>query len=625
MFKGYIPTINKAPLTTFKNKGSADLYTRKEVENLEDYAGIIADGIVVVDVDDEIQAQIIFNIIQDKKLNTTVYKTTRGIHAYFKVNQHTLTNKVNTNVAIGLKVDMKIGSRNSYMCLKHQGVEREIIYQTDSIQELPVWLSPIKYTFPFLNMEKGDGRNQTLFNYILTLQSNLFDREQARETIRIINDYVLEDSLSSSELDTILRDQSFEKPMFFGGSKGTTFLFNKFAQYMVSEYNIIKINNQIHMYKDGIYVDGHYQIEGEMIKHIPTLSHAQRTEVLRYINILVRVNTKPSPAHLIAFKNGIYDLEKDEFIDFSDDYVITNKIPHNYNPVAYSQLADKTLQKLACNDTEIRKLMNQVIGYLFYRRNELRKAFILTGNKANGKSTYLTMLQNLLGQENYSSLDLGELGDRFKTSELFGKLANIGDDIDDDYIKSTSVFKKLVSGDVVSVERKGQDPFDLENYSKLLFSANDIPRMKDRTGAVLDRLIIIPFNASFSNKDPDFDPFIRYKLETPDVMEYLINLGLAGLKEVLKNSKFSLSNKVQIKLDEYELENNPIKLFVHETGLENIKNESTAAVFMDYQGFCIANNLHAVSRINFTKTIASEFNLESKQKSIDGRRLQMFL
>ena len=51
-------------------------------------------------------------------------------------------------------------------------------------------------------------------------------------------------------------------------------------------------------------------------------------------------------------------------------------------------------------------LLEEVIGYTFYRRNELRKAFILIGDKANGKSTFLDMIKNVLGEENVSALDI---------------------------------------------------------------------------------------------------------------------------------------------------------------------------------------------------------------------------
>ena len=296
-----------------------------------------------------------------------------------------------------------------------------------------------------------------------------------------------------------------------------------------SRKHIIKINNQLHIYKNGIYVSGLAEIEAEMIKHIPQLNRAKRTEVLAYLDILIRENTNAEDANMIAFANGLYNIVDDSFVAFTPEHIITNKIRWDYNPEAYSELADKTLNKIACDDPAIRALLEEAIGYCFYRRNELGKAFILTGDKSNGKSTFLSMVQTLLGEENIASLDLKELGDRFKTAEMFGKLANIGDDIGDEFIANPAIFKKLVTGERVSAERKGQNPFEFNNYSKLLFSANNIPRIKDKTGAVQRRLTIIPFNATFSKADPDFRPYIKHELKSDEVMEYLITLGIAGL------------------------------------------------------------------------------------------------
>ena len=53
----------------------------------------------------------------------------------------------------------------------------------------------------------------------------------------------------------------------------------------------------------------------------------------------------------------------------------------------------------------------------------------------------------MLGKQNISSLDLKKLGDRFSTVMLFGRLANIGDDISDEFIMDASIFKKIVTGE----------------------------------------------------------------------------------------------------------------------------------------------------------------------------------
>lgn len=620
-FKGFVPTKDKKCLLKFKGKTASELQTYDQVKNLPEYAGILSDETALIDIDDFEQSEILFKIVQNMKLRCRVYQTNRGKHFLF-INDKLETNKIRTKLACGLTADIKIGTKNSYSILKYDNKEREIIYDCDDYETVPKWLVPVKSSIDFLEMESGDGRNQTFFNYILTLQSNDFSIEEVRECINIINKYLLKDPLDESELNTILRDEAFKKPMFFKNGK---FQFDKFAIYLKKIHHIVRINGQLHIYHDGIYVPGQLEIEAAMIEHIPNLNRSKRTEVLSYLEVLTRQNTRPSHAKYIAFKNGIYDIEDDRLIDFSPDIIITNKINFDYNPDASSELLDNTLNKLSCNDKNVRALLEEAVGYCFYRRNELRKSFILTGDKKNGKSTYLSMLKELLGDDNTAALDLNELGDRFSSSSLFGKLANIGDDIGDDFIANPSIFKKIVSGDPIKGEKKGQNEFFFAPYCKLLFSANNIPRMKDKSGAVLSRLVIIPFDATFSKDDPDFDPYIKYKLIEPDVLEYLIVLGIQGLKRILKNNAFTKSDKVQKSIEEYEETNNPIQLFFKEVDANDIENEPTKEIYRQYNEFCLANAFNPMSNIEFSKQVKKQFDFEIKDKTIKGKKYRIFV
>ena len=629
LFKGFVPTKDKKCTMKFKNASADELLTYDQVKNLDEFAGILAEETILIDIDDKEMSDKLFKIVEDKELVCRVYQTTRGKHFLFRnINNEgeVLQDicKIHCNLAIGLVADIKVGVKNSYSILKFNGKERTILYDKlddEEYQEVPKYLLPVRSSMDFLKMRSGDGRNQSLFNYILTLQSNEYSMEECRECIKIINDYVLEEPLEESEIDTILRDDSFKKPVFFG--KKGAFLFDKFATYLKNNNHIIKINGQMHIYENGVYKQGIKHIESEMIKHIPNLNRSKRAEVLTYLDLLVNNNTPMSDAKYIAFRNGVLNIETNEFEDFSPDFVMTNKIDFDYNPDAYSEITDRTLNKLACQDSDIRMLLEEVIGYTLYRRNELRKAFIMIGDKANGKSTYLDMIKTMLGEDNTCALDLKELGDRFKTAELFGKLANIGDDIGDEFIPNPAIFKKLTSGDRLNAERKGQDPFDFNNYSKMLFSANNIPRIKDKSGAVISRLVIIPFNATFSVNDEDFDPYIKYKLRKPEAIEYLIQVGIEGLKRVLANQKFTVSNKVQKELEEYEENNNPILLFFKED--PKIENEPTSHVYKKYSEFCLANSFTPMSNIEFSKQIKKRYGLEIVTKSIKGKKYRIFV
>jgi putative DNA primase/helicase len=626
-FKGYVETKDKKCIEKFKNR--TDFKTYRQVKSLPEFAGILATDIILIDIDDFEQSEKLFNIVKDLQLKCRVYQTSRGKHFLFK-NTTVETCRTKVSLVIGLTADIKLGKRNSYSILKFNGKERTIIYDqadNEEAQDLPKWLLPVKTTMEFLNLEPGDGRNQSLFNYILILQSNDFSVEESRECIRLINKHILKVPLSDEELEIILRDDAFAKPVFF---KGTAFLFDKFATYIKNNNHIIRTNNQLHLYKDGIYISGLAEIEAEMIKHIPQLNRAKRTEVLSYLDIMIRENTPASPAHMIAFRNGILNLKDDSFSPFSPNTVITNRIEWDYNPHAYSEITDKTLDKIACDDPNIRALLEEAAGFCLFRRNELGKAFILTGTGSNGKSTYLNMLKHLLGKQNISSLDLKKLGDRFSTVMLFGKLANIGDDISDEFIMDASIFKKIVTGETIDAEQKGQPKFEFEPYVKLFFSANNIPRMgKGRdSAAILRRLVIIPFDAKFNSDDPDYNPHIGDALRSQESMEYLIQLGLKGLKRILETKKFSESEKVQKELEEYEESNNPVLGFIKEIELSDdfkIENEPTSEVYKRYQEYCLANNLQPMSNIEFSKQINRILNMQVVIKRVGNKTHRVFV
>lgn len=623
LYKGYVETKGKASIEKLKNRTTWK--TLDEVKDRPGYGGVLANDTILVDLDDGDQAEILMNIVEALQLNCKVVQTSRGKHFLFK--NHTVDrNRTHVPLAVGLTADIKVGSKLSYEVLKVNGEERFVewdIEPGEKYDELPKWLQPVRAAADFLDMSAGDGRNQALFNYILTLQANDFSVNDCRECIRILNQYVMKDPLDAAELEVILRDEAFQKPVFFLGS---TFLFDKFATYLKNNSHVVKINSQLHIYQDGIYINGYKHIEQTMIDMIPNLKKTQRREVLDYMELIAEEVT-PSDARYIAFKNGIYDLVTDTLLPYSPEYVITNRIPWDYIPDAQSELAERTLNKLACDDPSIVALLQECIGYCFYRRNELGKAFILTGDKSNGKSTFLDVIKYMLGDENISALDLKELGDRFSTSMMFGKLANLGDDIGDDFLSGTQVstFKKIVTGNRIKAERKGQDPFEFNPYIKMLFSANDIPRMKDKTGAVLRRLVIIPFNATFTVNDPDFDPYIKYKLVEQGSIEYLIRVGIEGLRRVIQQNHFTQSERVDREIKEYEEENNPIAGFIEDQGLDMIENQLTADVYKRYQVFCADNSLTPMSNIVFSKQINKRLGLTVKQRKISGQVKKLFI
>lgn len=583
----------------------------------DEYAGVLAEDVTLVDVDEMESSDILLRILDGQYIKTEVIGTTRGKHFLFK-NTDLTTNKTHTNTAIGITVDIKLGSRNSYHVLKYGGVKRPVLRKVDELPLLPKWLQPVKLNVDFTRLEEGDGRNQALFNYILTLQSEGFTKAEIIETIGVINKYVLKSPLEQREIDTILRDEAFKKKSFFT-KQG--FQHQDFAKFIVREEHIVWVNNVLHIYKEGIYADSQRDIEIAMIRHIPELTQSRRREVLTYLE-LVAVRMEMSSPNFIALGNGIYNLNTDGMQEYSPDIIIKNRVSVNYDAVAYDKNVDVTLNKICCQDVELRILLEETVGYILLRRNELGKCFILTGLGSNGKSTFIDMLKYFLKAENFSALALEEIGYRFKTAEMFGKLANLGDDISHKFIEETAVFKKLVTGETVNVERKGKDPFEFDNYAKLIFSVNDMPRISDLSEGLKRRLVLIPFNAKFSDTDTDFDPNITDKLQTDSAMRYLLRIGLEGLKRVLAANKFTLPSVVKSALAQYEQDNNPLLGFLEES--RKIENELVKDVYLRYDVWCRQCNLKPLSRPVFGRELAKH-GYKSKTTRINEEICRIYI
>lgn len=612
-----------------KVKGRDHIHDWDEVKKEDCFGAILNDDFVDISFDSKEMFNAVLNMAEQNGWKCLALPSTHGGHTYWKKSRtHRFKNGTDKKLAVGFKADIHSGSTYIPLCVhgeKRFPPEYDVLEDED-YQEVPEELWPVVTSIDLWGMKTGDGRNDELFKYILILQRLQIGTDIIRRILKNANQFVFDTPLDESELDVIMRDEAFQVPNFF--NENNAFLFDKFAQYLVNTQHIVKIRGHVHVYTNGVYESSQEVLEKTMIDIIPNLKASQRLEVLKYLK-LIAPPMEPAPARYIAFRNGIYDLETDEMMPYSPDFVITNKINLIYDPTFYSEVGDRTLNAMACGDTSIRALLEECVGYCLYRENNMRKAFILTGGKRNGKSTFLDWLKNTLGEDNICALDLKELSDRFSTAMMFGKLANIGDDIGDDFLQGGQVamFKKIVAGNRIKAEQKGQDPFEFNPYVKLLFSANDIPRMKDRTGAVLDRLIIIPFDAEFKEGSAGYDKHIQSKLRSEEARMYLIRVGIEGLKRIHpENAEFTRSDKVEKQREEYESENNPITGFIQDSDVDtDIVNESTADVYRRYTVFCAENNMNPMSKIQFSKVIKKTLDLKIESRRVNGRKCQVFV
>ena len=133
----------------FKDKSAFELLTLSEVKRYSEYAGVLNDDTVLIDLDDEKQADVLFQIVKALGVKCKIIKTTRGMHFLFKT-ASPMQNRTHCKLAIGLTADIKGGGRASYQVLKFDGKEREVLYDTIEYDIIPKFLTPIKTNINYI-------------------------------------------------------------------------------------------------------------------------------------------------------------------------------------------------------------------------------------------------------------------------------------------------------------------------------------------------------------------------------------------------------------------------------------------------------------------------------------------
>jgi putative DNA primase/helicase len=633
----YIILDGKTPTHGFKDGQGTK--TWDEVKDFDNVGVIVPKGYVVLDFDTASDAEIMLRIVEGLDLKCKVLKTTRGIHCWFKSPEEDPKNFIKQRLAIGIFCDRKAGGRNAYTKIKQDGKKREWLRKVSAkdMDVVPKWLYAISAPsgkFNFKNMGEGSGRNQELFNYIVYLQTKGFTRDEIKQTIEIINNYVLADPLPDSEILTICRDEAFKSDDVIAeqikqaAEKKAGFSHNEFGDQLIQEFKIIAVNNVLYVYEDGYYQADDKIIENKMIELYPGILQRQRSEVLAYIRIKTHVNAadiKINP-YILNLKNTRLDIRTGECLTFTPDAIEFDRIPVTYDPSAYCADLNKMLNRVFLGDREVINLFEEMLGAVLLKHNRYQKAFLFYGNGSNGKSTILDLIKTFLGGRNYSAIPLEKVTDRFSTAELENKLANIGDDVDNVTLKDTGTLKKLFSGNAIMVERKGERPYTIEPYATHIYSCNTIPRSFDKTDGFYRRWMLIPFNARFSTSDEDYDPMIGDKITEDNALSYLLNIGIRGAQRLMKKGYFTEPQSVIDALEAYKADNSTVLSWIDDKELDEdyFLEKPRDVLYSEFADWCRVSGIkpgNVTGKKTFFKEVTQKFDFEEKPKQKqDGKR-----
>ena len=311
--------------------------------------------------------------------------------------------------------------------------------------------------------------------------------------------------------------------------------------------------------------------------------------------------------YLVNVRNGLLDIRDMSFKEHTPSYLSTVQLNVEYNPQVDCPQFKKFLNEVL--DCKLIPLVQEIVGYLLTTNTASQKAFVFWGPARTGKSTLLWVVEYLLlGKKNVSNIPWQEIGDKFKTAELLGKLANVFSDLPSKSIDDTGIFKVVTGEDYLMAEKKNKNPFKFKPFARLVFSCNELPRnYVDRTEGFYRRLIIVPFNRQIEKSK--IDKSLKYKFQREK--EGILNWALEGLKRLYENNfEFSENELTDGVKKEYKRENNNVISFVEECcELDGLFSCSRIEIYEAYKEFCVEAGLKALSQIKFNKELEGNFNI----------------
>lgn len=372
-------------------------------------------------------------------------------------------------------------------------------------------------------------------------------------------------------------------------------------------------NHQLKIYERSDFIDIANKLNEFAVNtkrndynYVYKLIHQKKTNILAFARLHI---PEPFPTNAIQFKDELH---------YTDSEIVEPANPKYFNMAAIPwelglDTKTPTINKLFMDWVGSKYLQNlyEIISYCMLQDMPLHVWFCLIGSGRNGKSTFIKILQNALGSNNCSSVELKRLLERFGSAGMYKKLVNISSDTSYSKLQETGLLKRLTGGDYIDFEFKGKDIITEPNYTKLIVSANQLPITTDRTKGFYSRPFIIPFNNQFlKSKDV---------LKNIPEWEYknLMNKCFILLKQLLKCNKFFNQASIEERQEMYEDYSNPLRKFVNEKCVLDPSADIPGFQFRDELNVWLkSNNYVQMSDREVTINLKDEYGVESKPKHV---------
>ena len=248
------------------------------------------------------------------------------------------------------------------------------------------------------------------------------------------------------------------------------------------------------------------------------------------------------------------------------------------------------LNRIFCGDQELINYVQKAVGYSLTGDMTEQCLFMLWGGGANGKSTFVKALEDIMGT--YSATIKGETlmeskgqeGARGDLARLTNKRVVIASELQEGQVFNEPLLKVLSAGETLPVRFMYQEEFMLKPKFKLWIMTNKKPKVKGNDHGIWRRWRMIPFKYKFTEKEKDPN-FYEEKLKSE--LEGILLWAITGY-QMWKEQGFEAPEEVKEAVEDYKMDMDQVARFIEDCCVTGEKQECTGREMYDeYVNWCI--------------------------------------
>jgi putative DNA primase/helicase len=255
--------------------------------------------------------------------------------------------------------------------------------------------------------------------------------------------------------------------------------------------------------------------------------------------VVVAVEQLDSHPMLLACANATVDLRNGARRPADPADLLTRGVDVDYDPDARSDLWLGVLNTVFGGDAGLIAYVQRLLGYCLTGIVHEHLLPVLTGKGANGKTTVVGVVQDLLGEHAITApegLIIRRDHDPHpeRLAVLRGRRLVISAELEQRAVLAESMVKTLTGGDTVSARELYGRRFNYRPTHKVLLVTNHRPRVHGTDHAIWRRMRVVPFDVTIPPERQD--PTLRARLveeHGPAVLGWLVAGAVAWNRDGL--------------------------------------------------------------------------------------------